>query len=113
MDLEKINRRHFMETDMYYRVGYGLSSKLLEYNNGVFILEVVIGRKWTKPYNETAHELAYCWKDSHSELSHALACKVYIIDAKRNRYKQSLLKMEINPGYDAKKGIMFVDSYLN
>ena len=33
---------------MYYRIEMGLSSRLMKYNNGVFHLEVVIGRKWEK-----------------------------------------------------------------
>ena len=90
MNIEEINRKHFMETDMYYRVGYGLSSKLLDYRNGIIFIEVSLGRKWNKSYNATAHELAYCWKDTHKELSKAIACKVFIIDAKKNRYKQTL-----------------------
>jgi len=43
MNIEEINRKHFMETDMYYRVGYGLSSKIIGYSNGIFTLEIVLG----------------------------------------------------------------------
>ena len=46
MDIESINRRHFTEIDMYYRVSYGVSSKLISYTKGIFVLEVVIGHKW-------------------------------------------------------------------
>jgi hypothetical protein len=113
MDLEKINRKHFMETDMYYRVGYGLSSKLLDYRNGIIFIEISIGRKWDKSHNATAHELAYCWKDAHKELSKAIACKVFIIDAKKNRYKQTLISSGIKPSYDAKKGVIFSEYYMN
>lgn len=113
MDLEKINRKHFMETDMYYRVGYGLSSKMIDYRNGILFIEVTVGKKWSKSYNETAHELAHCWKKTHPELKMAIACKVYIVDTKRNRYKQDLLISGIDPGYDAKKGVLFVDNYMN
>jgi len=49
MDIDKINRRHFVETDMFYRVGMGLSSKLLDYRNGILYLEVVISKKWKNP----------------------------------------------------------------
>lgn len=102
-----------METDMYYRVGYGLSSKLLKYNNGIIHIEVSIGRKWSKSYNATAHELAHCWKKTHEELNQAIACKVFIIDTKRNHYKQSLIHSGITPGYDAKKGVIFAENYMN
>ncbi len=113
MDLEKINRKHFMETDMYYRVGYGLSSKLIDYRNGIVFIEVTMGRKWKKSYNATAHELAYCWKDAHKELGKAIACKVFIIDTKKNQYKQSLIHSGITPGYDAKKGVIYAEYYMN
>jgi len=61
-----------MERDVYYRVGHGLSSKLLGYSQGIFTLEIVSSRKWSKDYNTTAQELAYLWKNSHSELSNAI-----------------------------------------
>ena len=107
MDLEKINRRHLVTNDMYYRVGYGLSSRLLSFKSGTIELEVTIGKKWNRKYNETALEIANCWKNTHSELSSAFACKVYIIDAKKFRYKQHLIHVGIKPGYDAKKGVIF------
>lgn len=113
MDLERINRKHFAETDMYYRVGYGLSSKLLSFKQGTIHLEVVLGYKWDKGYASTAVELAECWKTSHPELKNAVACKVYIIDAKKFNYKKHLIHLGIKPGYDAKKGIIFQKNMLN
>ena len=62
MDIERLNRKHIIENDMYYRVGFGLSSKLISFRNGVFSLEVVIGKKWNKDYSATAVELANVWK---------------------------------------------------
>ncbi len=113
MDIEKINRKHFLGLDMYYRVGYGLSSKLIKFENGIFHLEVVIGKKWKNNYNATAAELAHAWKDSHKELSKAIAAKVFIIDCKTFNYKQFLIHSGTKPGYDAKKGIIFSKNYLN
>ena len=113
MDINSINRRHYIETDMYYRVGFGLTSKLLSFENGIFHLEVVIGRKWDKSYNATASELAYCWKSSNPELSHAIGCKVFIIDAKTYDYKQYLIHKGLTPGYDARKGILFSKNLSN
>ena len=113
MNIEEINRKHFLETDMYYRVGYGLSSKLINYAFGVFSIEVVIGKRWNKDYNATAQEMAYLWKNSHKELEFAIACKVYLIDAKSYGYKQHLIHRGVRPGYDAKKGIIFRKGYLN
>lgn len=113
MDIEKINRKHFLGLDMYYRVGYGLSSKLLKFDNGIFHLEVVIGRKWKKNYNATAAEMAYAWRDGHKELGKAIACKVFIIDCKSYQYKQYLINSGIKPAYDGKKGVIFAKNYLN
>ncbi len=113
MNIDEINRKHFIETDMYYRVGYGLSSKILDYKSGIITIEVVIGKKWEKDYNTTVVEMANCWKKNHPELKHALGCKIYIIDTKINAYKRSLIHSGVKPGYDAKKGILFAKGYLN
>ncbi len=113
MNIEEINRKHFIETDMYYRVGYGLSSKIVDYSFGVFTIEVVLGKRWSKDFNATAQELSYLWKNSHPELESAIGCKVYIIDAKTYNYKQALIHRGVTPGYDAKKGILFRTGYLN
>jgi hypothetical protein len=113
MDIEKINRKHFVETDMYYRVGLGLSSKLISFENGTINVEIVISKKWKKNYNATAAELAHCWKNTHPELSKAIACKAYIIDTRAYSYKQYLIHKGIKPGYDAKKGVIFTKQHLN
>ncbi|MBK8517700.1 MAG: hypothetical protein IPL55_15880 [Saprospiraceae bacterium] len=113
MDIQKINRRHFVETDLYYRVSLGLSSRLLKFENGIFHLEVTLGRKWSKNYNVTAAEIAYSWKMSNPELEHAIGCKVFIIDLKTGENKIVLIKAGISPGYDAYKGILFRKNYLN
>jgi len=98
---------------MYYRVGYGLSSKIIGFANGIFTLEITMGKKWNKDFNATAQELAYLWKNSHKELKKAIGCKIYIIDAKKYPYKQALLHRGVKPGYDAKKEIIFRKGYLN
>lgn len=113
MNIEELNRKHFIETDMYYRVGYGLSSKLIHFEKGVFTLEVVISRKWNKNYNVTAQEIARLWKKAYGELSIAVGCKVFIIDTKTFPYKQYCIHRGIKPGYDAKKGVIFREDYLN
>ncbi len=113
MNIEELNRKHFIETDMYYRVGYGLSSKLLSYSNGIFTLEVVLSKKWSKDFNTTSQELAYLWKNSHDELSTSIGCKIFIIDSRTFEYKQALIHRGVKPGYDAKKGILFRKGYLN
>ncbi|MDG1100009.1 MAG: hypothetical protein P8N29_02250 [Saprospiraceae bacterium] len=113
MDIERLNKRHSQENDMYYKVGFGLSSRLLSFRNGVFSLEIVIGKKWCKDYNSTAIELAHVWKKTHDELSYSIACKVFIVDPNSFEYKKDLIKSGIKPGYDARKGVIFNKDYLN
>ena len=113
MDIQKINRRHFVETDLYYRVSLGLSSKLLKFQNGIIHIEVTCGRKWNKSYNATAAEISYCWKANHPELTHAIGCKVFIIDLRQKALKILSNDAEIFPTYCAYKGILFRRNYLN
>jgi len=113
MDIQSINRRHFVETDLYYRVSMGLSSRLLKFDNGIFHIEVTLARKWNKNYNATAAEIAHCWRSNYPELEHALGCKVFILDIRGDEMKQSLIQSGITPAYDAYKGILFRKQYLN
>lgn len=113
MDIDRINRRHFIETDMYYRIELGLSSRLLRFENGVFHLELTLGKKWKKNYNAAAAEIAYSWKNANEELKDAIACKVYIVDVTKSPYKEVLLQNKIQPEYDARKGILFRRYHLN
>ena len=113
MNIEKLNKKHFIETDAYYREGYGVSSKLVNFSNEVFTIEIVLSRKWHKDYNATAQEMAYLWKNNYAELKRALGCKIYIIDARKYKYKQTLVNNDIRPSYDARKAIIFSKGYLN
>ena len=113
MSIEEINKKHYFNTDMYYRVGYGLSSRLLAFRNGIIYLQVVMGRKWDKDYHATTLELAHCWRAEHDELADALGCKVFIIDAQKYPYKQDLLKLKIQVAYDARMGMLFASHVLN
>ncbi len=113
MDIERINKRHFVHTENYYRAEKGLSSKLLKYQNGVFHIEVVVHRKWKKNLNAAAAEMAYTWRDSNKELKGAIGCKVYLINVKDSDLKRYLLNTEITPSYDAKKGVLFYRQYMN
>jgi hypothetical protein len=113
MDIEKINKRHFIKTDMYYRVELGLSSKLLKYENGIFHLEVIVGKKWSRNLNAAAAEMAYAWRETNAELSNSIGCKVYLVDLKNNPFKKYLVNSDILPQYDAKKGVLFYRQHLN
>lgn len=113
MDIEKINRKHFVETDMFYRMDLGISSKLLKVSNGVFYLEIILSNKWSGSYTRTATEIAHLWKMRHNELEEMIAAKLYFIDEKKNPYKRDLIVQGIKPDYDAKKGIIFKKYYLN
>ena len=113
MDIEKINRRHLFEADMFYRLEKGLSSRLVGFQNGIFRLEVIIHPKWTKNYSAAAAEMAHIWKENNDELKNAIACKIYIIDTKTKPYKRQLLDSGVTPEYDSKKGVLFYKQQLN
>lgn len=106
MDIEKLNKKHFVEADMYYRVGKGLSSRLTAYRNAIIYLEITVSEKWKGDYNSTASEIAQLWKKSHRELKDALGCKVFF----RMNEKQSA---DCDKDYSAKKGILYSKNHLN
>lgn len=107
MNIEDINRKHFIKTDMFFRVGKGLSSKLLKYEHGIVYLELEIRDKWTRSLDAGAWAVANSWKNEHPELKEAIAAKVYIIDSRSYEYKRTLLHLGVKPGYDAYKGVFF------
>ncbi len=113
MSIEEINRKHYFKADMYYRVGYGLSSRLLAFRNGIIYLEVVIGSKWSKDYNATTLELAHCWRSEHPELQKALGCKVFIVDGRKKPFKTSVYRLLKRVSYDARMGMLFASHVLN
>jgi hypothetical protein len=113
VNIEELNKNHLVNTDMLYRVSYGLSSRLVRYKNGIIYLEVMFGNKWYKDYNDTCLEIAQCWKNGHRELEHAIGCKVYIIDARKYPYKKDLYLKSGIASYDAKKGLLFAENHLN
>lgn len=104
MDIEKLNKRHYSETDMYYRIGHGLSSRLTNYRNGIIYLEITLNNKWRKDYNNTASEMAHMWRKNHRELSQALGCKVYF---KHLDDEATTPEVTEKNNYSAKKGIIF------
>jgi len=113
MNIQELNKRHFFQTDFIYRKGFGLSSRLLKFQNGIIYLEIIFGRRWKKNYNATAYEIARCWRDHHPELRGAVGCKIYIIDARMYPFKKELYSKQRPVCYDAKKGVIFSDNYMN
>jgi len=113
MDLNHINRKHQLEVDFYYKFEYGISSKLIQFENGIFRLEVLLTRNTCKDYSSIAAEVANLWQSSRKELKHAIGCKVFIIDAYKFPFKQEWLKCNILPEYDSRKGIIFYRQHLN
>ena len=113
MSIDEINRNHYFKSDMYYRVGFGLSSQLLAFRNGIIYLQVMVGIKWTKNYHDTTMEMANCWRSEHQELKDAIGCKVFIIDARKYPYKEELFQMKMQVSFDAKMGMLFCDNILN
>ncbi len=113
MNIEEINRKHIIQTDCLYRVGYGLRSRLLDFQNGIIYLEIVFGSRWHNNYSATVYELAHCWKDNNPELAKAQGCKVFIIDGRKDPEKIELHEAGIQVHYDARKGILFPPFTLN
>lgn len=105
--------KHKNETDTFYRMSHGLSSKLLKYQNGIIHLELIINQKWKKNHNAAASEIGQIWKGSYVELADALGCKVFIIDERKGRSLQKQPHPLRKPEYDAYKGILFIRNYLN
>lgn len=107
MNIEEINRKHLLSTDMYFRVGQGLSSRLLKFENGILHIELEVRKKWKKSVSAAAFTVANSWKKQHDELSDAIASKVFIINSKEFSYKRTLLHLGVAPGYDEYKGVFF------
>lgn len=113
ININEINRKHLLKSDVVYRVNHGLCSRLVKYRNGIIYLEVMFTKKWKKDYDETTEELAFCWKESNEELKKSIGCKVYIIDARQFPYKKELYLQSGVASYDAKKGMLFEVDHLN
>ena len=107
MNIEEINKKHFIKTDMFFRVGQGLSSKLIKYDHGIIYLELEVRAKWTKSVDSAAFAIAQSWRNEHPEFEDAVASKVFIIDSRIYNYKRTLIHLGIKPGYDAYKGVFF------
>ena len=107
MNIEEINKKHFIKTDMFFRVGKGLSSKLIKYDHGIIYLEIEIRKKWDKSIDAAAYAISQSWKQEHPEFSNAVASKVFIIDSREYEYKRTLMHLGVKPGYDAYKGVFF------
>jgi hypothetical protein len=102
MNIENINKRHFLKYNMYYRLEYGISSELIKYENCILYLEVSIGAKWNKPPYKTALEIAKNWRNTHPELKNALGAKIFILDSKFDN-QDSFSDIRVKH----KKGILF------
>ncbi len=102
MDIEGINKRHFLKYNMQNRMEHDLSSRLVKYENCILHIEVASGAKWKKPPYKTALKIAKNWKDIHPELKEALGAKIFILDSKDDYPNQG---PEIKIKY--KKGILF------
>lgn len=107
MNIEEINKKHFISTDMFFRVGKGLSSKLIKYEHGIIYLELEVRSKWDQSTDAAAYAIAQSWRTEHPEFEQAIASKVFIVDSRRFNYKRTLMHLGIKPGYDEYKGVFF------
>ena len=80
IDIKAISQRHIHRIDKLYRMHGGLSSELVSYESGVIELEIRKGKRWPKPPEVTARQLAECWRSSNQELSGAVAFVVHLYE---------------------------------
>ncbi len=92
---------------MFFRVGKGLSSKLLKYEHGIIYVELEVRTKWKKTIDSASWLIANSWKEENPEFQEAVAAKVYVIDSRSFDYKRTLIHLGVKPGYDAYKGVFF------
>ncbi len=92
---------------MFFRVGKGLSSKLLKYEHGIIYVELEVRTKWKKTIDSAAWLIANSWKEENPEFAEAVAAKIYVVDSRSFEYKRTLIHLGIKPGYDAYKGVFF------
>lgn len=113
MNIEEINKKHYIKQELHNRVNRGLASRLLRFEDGIMHVELEVRSKWDKSINGAVVEIAHNWKKNVAELDQAIGCKVYIIDCKAYPYKRTLRHLNIRPGYDHLKGILFNRSLIN
>ena len=65
---------------MFFRVGKGLSSKLLKYEHGIIYVELEVRTKWKKTIDSAAWLIANSWKEENPEFAEAVAAKIYVVD---------------------------------
>ena len=113
MNINGINKRHFLKYNMQYRMEHDISSRLIRYDNCILHIEVSIGEKWRKPPHKTALEIATNWKHIHPELKNALGAKIFIVDSNSDDHNQmskikgDALSSEVYRKVKYKKGILF------
>jgi len=113
MDIRQINKRYFLDHNMYDAVLNGISSSLIAYRNGILHIEVITCAKWKKEENSTAFEMAHRWKERIPEFRNAIGCKVYITDLQRRSSARNFHHMGIRIPYASGKGILFKKNQLN
>ena len=83
--LSTVSDKHIHGVDKFYRMFAGLSSYLLSYENGIIELEIRFSKRWPKPVEETALQLANSWRRND-------------LLQKAKGYHVHLYKRIVNPG---------------
>lgn len=78
--LRTIRKRHIDRVDKHYRMRAGLASVLTGYTAGMLGIEIRVYKRWRKPLNETAQEIARNWR-AEPELQNARSYRVWIYKA--------------------------------
>lgn len=79
-DIRAISDSHIRRVDKLYRMCAGLASTLLSYESRVIELKIRKSKRWPKPPEETARQLAEAWKHHNWELNNAVGYLVHIYD---------------------------------
>ncbi len=102
MNIDSINKRHFLKYNVQYRLEYDLSTKLVKYENCIMFISIHIGTNWKKTPYKTALDIARNWREVHPELKNAVGAKVYIVES-QNAIEENTSELKIK----YKKGILF------
>ena len=77
--IAELNRQFIIKADKLYRMHAGLASELVDYRDGIICLHISVSKRWPKPPEVTARQLAGDWKSHMPELRDARGYDVRIV----------------------------------
>jgi hypothetical protein len=76
--ISELNNKFIRRIDKKYRMFAGLASELVDYRDDIIYLHISISKRWPKPPEVTASQLAGDWKTYNPELAGARGYDVRI-----------------------------------